>query len=553
MNTFYKTVFVLIFIAASCIRNAKAQTAPGIEWQRTIGGGSQDLLFTMSKTADNGIIVGGFSSSDSSGDKTENSMGGRDYWLLKIDSSGNIVWQNTIGGDQEDQLYSVSPTMDGGYICGGGSRSNISGDKTENNCYNFLGNFDYWVVKLDAAGTIEWQSTFGGNQNDWLYSIVQTSDGGYICGGESMTSLMSCDKLDGSWGNNDYWIVKLDAVGNIEWQNLLGGTEYDRFVSISETHDGGYICGGSSNSNISGDKTANSKGGGDFWILKLNTLGNIEWQKTIGGSDEDRLSIITPTPDGGYICGSSSSSNISGDKTENNHDSTLDTYDYWVVKLDSIGNIVWQNTIGGNGNDYLNLIVRTSNGGYICGGGSRSNASGDKTGLNNDTTLYSEDFWVVKIDSIGNIEWEKTIGGSSSDAIYSICQISDSSYICAGVSVSNISGDKTENSINGSFDYWIVKLFPETTTGISDSETKIPGLKISPNPVINQSRITFSNNNKQEFIFTLTDITGRITETASTNGSSITIIKDSKPAGVYLFTLTNQKTGERSNGKIVVQ
>ncbi|MDQ3049879.1 MAG: hypothetical protein M3Q95_03225 [Bacteroidota bacterium] len=227
--------------------------------------------------------------------------------------------------DWTDELYSIAQTSDGGYICGGLSLA------------------DYWVVKLDALGNIQWQNTIGGNNIDWLYSIIPTSDGGYICGGYSDSNI-SGDKTENCQGIRDYWVVKLDSEGNIQWQNTIGGSLYDELMSIAQTTDGGYICGGWSNSNISGDKTENSEGWVDFWVIKLDSAVNIQWQNTIGGSGQDELYSIAQTSDGGYICGGLSSSNISGDKTENSQGSA----DYWVVKLDALGNIQWQNTIGGS-------------------------------------------------------------------------------------------------------------------------------------------------------------------------------------------------------------
>jgi len=231
---------------------------------------------------------------------------------VKLDSTGNIQWQNTIGGSGYDQLYSIQQTSDGGYILGGYSNSGISGDKTESS----QGDYDYWVVKLDAIGNIQWQTTIGGNDADWLYSVQQTTDGGYILGGYSLSDI-SGDKTEGTQGGNDYWVVKLDASGNIQWQNTIGGNNDDNLSSIQQTTDGGYILGGYSYSDISGDKTENSQGSDDYWVVKLNASGNIQWQNTIGGSGYDQLYSIQQTSDGGYILGGYSESNISGDKTEN--------------------------------------------------------------------------------------------------------------------------------------------------------------------------------------------------------------------------------------------
>ncbi len=444
---------ISIFVITS---NLYSQNAPSIQWQNTIGGGSNDELYLIEQTTDGGYILAGKSESNLSGDKSESSNGSYDYWIIKTDANGNILWQNTIGGDSGDDLYSIQQTADGGYILGGSSLSTISGDKTE----GWIGWYDYWIVKTDAAGNIQWQNTIGGSLSDELYYIRQTADGGYILGGKSNSSISS-DKTENNNGGYDYWIIKTDAAGNIQWQNTIGGSGDDALQSIQQTTDGGYILGGWSNSNISGDKTESTNGGIDYWIIKTDAIGNIQWQNTIGGSGFDVLLSIQQTTDGGYILGGYSGSNISGDKTENNMGQS-NTNDFWIVKTNSSGNIQWQNTIGGSISEELNCIRQTADGGYILGGVSESNISGDKTENSNG----SWDYWIVKTNSSGNIQWQNTIGGSDFEILYSIQQTIDEGYILGGYSYSNISGDKTENS-NGVSDYWIVKLFPSCAATIT--------------------------------------------------------------------------------------
>jgi hypothetical protein len=184
-------------------------------------------------------------------------------------------------------LQSIKQTSDGGFILGGSSDSNISGDKTE----NCLGGTDYWMVKTDAMGTIQWQNTIGGSGYEYLFSIEQTTDGGYILGGYSSSNI-SGDKSENSIGGNDYWIVKTDSTGNVQWQNTIGGSSSDILYSINQTTDEGFILGGYSLSNITGDKTENNLGGRDYWIVKTDSTGNIQWQNTIGGSSNDQLQSI---------------------------------------------------------------------------------------------------------------------------------------------------------------------------------------------------------------------------------------------------------------------
>ncbi|MBK8683194.1 MAG: T9SS type A sorting domain-containing protein [Chitinophagales bacterium] len=426
----------------------KAQ-APLIEWQNTIGGDDGDWIYSVIQTSDSGYLLGGSSWSNISGDKTVASKGFDDYWVIKLDNTGSIQWQKTIGGSEIDLLRSVIQSNDGGYLLGGYSKSGISGDKTEAN----LGIADYWVVKLDNLGNIQWQNSIGGSNDDNLISVIQTSEGGYLLGGTSKSGI-SGDKTEGSLGD-DYWVVKLDSSGNIQWQKTFGGSMVDYLYSVNQTSDGGFFLAGYSTSDISGDKTEPNSGG-DYWVLKLDSIGNIEWQNTIGGSNLDVLYSATLTSDGGYFLGGYSNSNISGDKSEDG----LGSYDYWVVKLDSSGNIQWQNTIGGSDVDWLYSVIQTSEGGYLLGGESRSGISGDKT-----EPAHYVDYWVVKLDSLGNIQWENTIGGGGvgTDVLNSVIQTSDGGYFLGGYSSSKNSIDKTEPNLGG-LDYWVVKLYPETCT-----------------------------------------------------------------------------------------
>ena len=426
--------------------NINAQ-APSVQWQNTLGSTSYEFLNTIDQTSDGGYIMGGYTDSNIGGDKSENSWGADDYWIVKMDNAGNIVWENTVGGGNYDKLYAVEETPDGGYIVGGQSLSGGGwGDKSESN----KGGYDYWIVKLDEDGVVEWDRSYGGLGNDQLYNVQPTSDGGYIIAGTSDSGI-SGDKTENRVGNSDYWVIKTDASGNIIWQNDIGGLMFDNVYSAYETADGGYILGGTSTSGISGDKTAGNYGVVDYWIVKLNSAGTVVWDKTIGGTLNDYLYAVIPTADGGSIACGMSESGLTGNKTDN----TNGLYDYWVVKLDNSGNITWQNSIGGTGNDYafVNAIDQTSDGGYAIAGYSQSLISGDKTEAN----TGSWDYWILKINSTGSILWQTVLGGVSGDYANAISATTDGGFIVGGFSYSSAGGDKDENAI-GDADFWIIRL-----------------------------------------------------------------------------------------------
>lgn len=423
-----------------------------IEWQNTIGGVKFDVPYCIRQTADSGYIVAGFSRSGISFDKIEDKVGGDDYWIIKLDKYGNIIWQNTIGGDLDDNVYSVEQTADGGYFVGGFTFSGISGDKTEAN----FGGLDYWVLKLDAIGNIEWDKSFGGTEDDELFSAKPTSDGGYILGGSSFSSI-SGNKTEISRGSKDYWIIKLNATGSIEWQKTIGGSNIDLLSSIEQTIDEGYILAGSSFSDISGEKTEIHFGDNDYWVVKLDAEGNIQWQKTFGGFAEDKMKIAKQTTDGGYILAGYSFSMDNGNKTEPNRGGSELHPDYWVIKLNSIGDLQWQKVIGGIEDDFFGELCLAADNGFLLAGYSKSNATGDKS--ENLLGGYG-DYWIVKLDSTGEIKWDNTLGGDEGDASFSVDNTFDGGYIIAGKSYSNISFDKTEANL-GDADYWIVKLLSD--------------------------------------------------------------------------------------------
>ncbi|MBZ0328526.1 MAG: T9SS type A sorting domain-containing protein [Altibacter sp.] len=512
--------FLILGFALSLI--SFGQDLP-IIWQNTIGGSDDDRLYCMNKTADGGFILGGRSRSDISGDKTENSIGIGDYWVVKVNSNGLIEWQNTIGGSLDDHLYSISQTSDGGYILGGISNSNISGDKSE----NAMGIMDYWVVKINAFGSIEWENTIGGNGVDYMYSIEESLDGGYILGGKSNSNI-SGDKTENSLGEDDIWVIKINESGIIQWDNTIGGDSYDNLESLSVTTDGGYILGGSSSSGISGDKTEGNIGSSDFWVIKLTNNGNIEWQNTIGGTEGDWIEHISQTSDGGYIIGGGSTSNISGDKTENSNGG----FDMWVVKLDSSGLILWQNTIGGNDQDMLESIRETSGGGYIIAGGSQSNISGDK----DENTIGDSDYWILKLNAFGAIEGQNTIGGTGAEGAYSAIETADEGYFVAGFSNSDISGDKIENS-QGGYDFWILKL--DNILEVTENDFSNT-LNLHPNPAKNTIRITLKNQTID--VVKIYSVKGELLKVLKNFENSSPIDVSYLASGVYYLQLTSGKS-----------
>lgn len=281
--------------------------------------------------------------------------------------------------------------------------------------------------------TIQWQKSFGGTSGDWATSVQQTSDHGYILAGKTYSN---DNDVTGNHGNNDYWIVKIDSIGAIQWQKCLGGTRNDEANAIEQTTDGGFIVAGSSSSNDGDVSDNHDTSAYDFWIVKINSVGNIQWQKTFGGTLSDVATCVHQTIDGGYIVAGYSSS-TDGD-ISNNYGST----DFWVVKIDSVGVIQWEQSYGGGETDVAKSIAITSDGGYIVAGRALS-----------DSAQFN--YFIVKINSVGTIQWQETYGGSLWDDAYSIIQANDGGYVATGISTSH---DGDVIGIHGASDGWILKL-----------------------------------------------------------------------------------------------
>jgi len=313
-----------------------------------------------------------------------------------------------------------------------------------NTSYFVLPNISFGQASL----TPQWNKSFGGSGDDELFGFLQTTDKGYILGGTSYSGI-SGDKTQPSQGNGDFWIVKTDSLANKQWDRRFGGTDNDYFFSFQQTKDGGYILGGASVSGAGGDRTLPSRGGNDYWIVKIDSLGNKQWDRRYGGSDEDWLFAVRQTKDGGYILGGSSLSGAGGDKSQGSRGG----WDYWIVKIDALGNRLWDRRFGGSSDDFFYDLQLTTDGGYILGGTSYSDAGGDKS----QNSRGIDDFWIVKIDSLGSKQWDKRFGGFISDDLYTLRQTFDGGYIAAGISNSDSSYDKTQPS-RGYSDFWIVKM-----------------------------------------------------------------------------------------------
>ena len=332
----------------------------------------------------------------------------------------DILWEKSYGGKHADYLFDVIPTPDYGFILAGSSLSKKTGNKTEDN----LGDLDYWVWKIDEKGELDWQKSFGGSGQDMLRAVVLTNDGGFLLAGSSQSE-EGFDKKGKARGNSDFWIIKLNAKGGEEWQKTIGGSGEDELSSVVKTKDGGFVLAGSSSSNLSWDKKSENFGGLDYWVVKIDSKGEIVWQNTFGGIYNDELRSVIKTKDGGFLLGGSSNSPDGGNKTQKN----IGQSDFWIIKIDEKGQEQWQKTIGGKGDDELAVVCETNDGNFIIGGNSNSESGNDKRSSNENGT----DFWVLKMDKeTKEIIWQESYNIAKTDILTSLIENDDKTILLGG-------------------------------------------------------------------------------------------------------------------------
>lgn len=505
---------LLLFAAFATLLTA-AQTAPPIQWQRSMGGtGTDQPTFGFTTTDGGSISVG--SSQSGNGDVASN-QGNSDWWVVKLDGVGELEWQANLGGSDMDLGSMVQQTIDGGYIVVGSTRS-TDGDVTLNH-----GSTDAWVVRLSAVGAVVWQRSYGGSDDDYGSAIEQTPDGGFIVlGGTRSTD----GDVTGYHGGGDMWVLKLSSDGSLQWQKSLGGSLNESGASLVLSDDGGYLLAGSTDS-TDGDVTS-MHGPGEAWLVKLDAGGEIQWQRTYGGSSDEIANDITHTLDGGYFLVCSSLSN-DGDLSENQGN-----YDIWVVKVDPLGEIEWKRSMGGSNADFGLSGQQLMNGDYVIAGSTGSN-DGDITGFHGG----SRDGWVIKLDDAGSLLWQKTLGGTASDLAVSISPTADNGLFVFGGSSSD-DGDLTGNQ--GSIDFWIVRLGPDDV-GIAENEAAAP-FTLYPNPATDVVTIRFDRPTDTEVQLKLYNAIGQCTGTPvekydPQGATELHYSLDRLPSGMYEMHLSS--------------
>lgn len=389
-----------------------------VEFATTLGGSKNEVAKSVVATRDGGYAILGYVQSNDF-DFIEKGDTSFDFFVLKYDTNDTLIWKKILGGSNDDRGSKLVHTEDGGFVVLGYSKSK------DRDVSNNAGDRDFWVAKINNEGRILWEQSYGYQGRDFGTSVIETSDNGFLIvgeldvtasGGEGNTNA----KIQHAGG--DFWAIKLNSSGKKEWSRYYGGTFTDTPSAVLEASDTSFLIVGASDSkdvDISGNK-----GGYDFWVIKIDALGNLIWEKSLGGSEIDRATGIIALKDNNFlITGNTRSSDT---QVSNNKGGS----DIWVVKITKEGELLWEKTIGGSNFDAVNTLRPTQDGNFLMAGSTRSS----------DTTLENKgqnDAWIIKIDPNGIVVWQTTIGGSEIDVFYDAVELSNRKIVAVGESNSS--------------------------------------------------------------------------------------------------------------------
>jgi|TARA_B110000261_G_scaffold130622_1_gene146515 gliding motility-associated-like protein len=435
------TLFIFIF---SAFLGLSQGSYPVWDKDYAWGGDQDDYLMDIHQNKkDYSILSAGHTYTSGNQDFSGLNKGDADFWVLKSDTGGVVLYEKSFGGDSTDQLAGIIPTGDDGYLLAGSSASGMSGEKSQSS----KGGYDFWIVKIDENGNKQWDKSIGGSDDDYLTCAVADGNGGYYLGGYSFSNAGE-DKSDNSYGDEDFWMVKINASGTVIWDVSFGGDTTDILTNVQFGSDQVWL-GGYSISDSSGNKTEDSYGGFDYWIVSIDDTGNKNWDKNFGGSEDDFLEEIRPLKhsEGFWIAGTTNSKST-GNKSSGGYNNG----DFWILNVDDSAIVKFDRTFGSNGSETLKDMEISPEGSAIIAGYSNgsggSKISGNNGGFDN---------WIIKVDTNGVKFWDYNYGGAEDDTLQAIFIKCDRGILAGGYSESSISGDRTHLN-KGVNDYWVYEL-----------------------------------------------------------------------------------------------
>jgi hypothetical protein len=529
MKTTVLYAFMLIF--SLCIQAQEFE----IQFQKCYGGSNWEGASAILAKESEFIFFGGTTSNN--GDISFN-HGKSDYWLYETDSNGNIVWERTYGGSDEDYPANMLPTPDGGYVMFGDTYSN-DGDV---GC-NHSSNGDWWLVKTDSLGNILWTRCYGGTHKETASQLIYANEGGYVMTGKT-------GSVDGDISHNngqyDVWVVKVDWEGELVWERTFGGSRFDWANGIGLTTDGGYIIGagtGSSNGDVNCFDSLPSDWS-KAWVLKLDSEGQLQWQNCYGGYYSDVVVDILQTSDGGYVFLGQISSGDGDIDCFHGTPGNSNTQDMWVVKLDVTGEMEWNRCLGGSNFDVPRFIRPMDDGGYLIGGNTTSR-NGD---VNCNQSLPGTHTVILyKLTTQGEIEWTKCLGSQVDNSLFSIHIYSDYHFLLGATTRTN--GIDVDCDLKGETDIWIVEI-QDTTVGVQENDQA--KLMLFPNPATTEAWLQLPAH------IPLTDVQielynpkGSLLYKAQPESNFHKIETAQLPAGLYVVRLWDGRNWQ--SGRLVVR
>ncbi|MEE8371456.1 MAG: hypothetical protein V3R73_04845, partial [Sphingomonadales bacterium] len=350
-----------------------------LAWERIIGGPKYDFAHSIAPSGDGGFVVAG---------QIELESANRyEAWVFRLDAGGGVLWQKTFGGPAYDIANSVTATADGGFVVAGHTYSKGAGAG------------DLWVFKLDGGGKLLWEKTFGGAGTEDASQIIALSDGGFAVAGYTNSQ---------PEGSGNSWVLRLDSKGGLLWEKYFEGASADPVRSIVATGDGGFA--------LAGYTRSKGAGGYDFRVLRLDRLGGLLWDKTFGGTEHDYAFAIAAAADGGFAVAGQTASKGAG------------LNDVWVLKLDASGELLWEKTFGRADVEEAKSIVAMADGGFLVAAQALRE---ERSGF---------DLWLLRLDSAGELIWEENYGGPGPELIYQIIALADGSFALAAATVEGGAG-----------------------------------------------------------------------------------------------------------------
>jgi hypothetical protein len=505
-----------------------------IQWQQCYGGSDADIAYDIVST-DSGYIIAGMASS-SDGDITNYHGGEDDVWIVRTDEYGNLMWEKTYGGTGSEGAYRIFRAENSNndfYLVGGSNSSDgdISNDPYEES-------LDYWIVKIDSAGNKLWDKIVGGNGWEQIWTGTPTSDGGIAAFGWSSSD---DGDVSNAYGLFDMWMIKLDSMGQKQWDQSIGTSGFEYGQAIIETSDNGFLVGGTSRIESGGNIDCDPYSyKAEAILFKLDSEGNEEWQQCYGGSGDEGILGLLEVEDGYLFSAYANSSD--GDLEGSGYHGTDDI---WLVKTDFEGNIIWQKCFGGSNSEFANVMFQTSDEGLMVFG-ITSSKNGDVVG-NHSSVETNYSIWVFKINNTGELLWQQCIGGISSEKIqFGVLQKSDHDYVIAGQMSYSPSYDVDCQNHQGDYEYWLFEVI-DTTVSVAETK-KEDGFNVYPNPANEKFKVSSPMFVNEKYQLEIVDLFGRkVKELQIPKGQTeVEVDAAGWKAGMYLIIFKKQ-------GKIVAR